>query len=808
MIRFLRPLIWLFALLAVTLPLQAQQLEPATQRLDSARATLDQIEQTLTRQDLGDSALAELRVRIEPLSRLLQVVLDEGQPRLNSIKARIDQLGPKPGEKDPAEPANVSAERDQQQKQYDDVDALVKRARLLSVRLDQLDNLVVDRRRALFTQALFSRSSSILDPRLWLSVLRDLPHDAAALNVIVSDWISSLAGKLVGWAAIAFIAGLAAILVGATLATQVARRVAWRDREVHDPSRLRRAGGAVWTALVTVIVPLAAMVALMGLSRAFDLSTPRLDPLMDACFEAVTRIALTIGIAQGLLAPGLVNWRMLDLGDAMVERLCRLTFAIALIVSGAKVLEAVAAVIGSGLGVTVLMRGLGALVVAVVLSMGMYGIAGQGNDDDQCLGPAVAPARDWYGPMRILAWAAVILIIVAVVFGYVAFAAFVVDQVVWITFIGAAFFLLSHLGRESIVEGLQPQGPLGRIFLNSLGLRRNSLELISVLLAGLFSGSMILIATMLILAPWGIESNDMLSSVRAAIFGFKVGDVSISLASVVFAILLFAVGFAATRGLQRWLQVHFLPKTQLDTGLQDSIRVSIGYVGNIVALTVGLGYLGLNFERVALVAGALSVGIGLGLQSIVNNFVSGLILLWERAIRVGDWVVIGSDQGHVRRINVRSTEIETFDRATLIVPNSNIVTGVVKNWVRDDKAGRIKVPVTVNTGVDPDKVRDTLIEVARGHDLVMKLPAPMVLFTSMTANGINFELVCFVSDVEKSARITSDLNFAIFRSFREAGFELMSTSALPPVATVTGFEHLGAYLDRSAPDLRAAIPEK
>ena len=808
MIRFLRPFIWLFALLAVTLPLRAQQPEPTTQRLDSVRATLDQIEQTLARPDLGDSALSDLRVRMDPLSRVIQTVLDEEQPRLNGIKVRIDQLGAKPGEKDPAEPANVSAERDQQQKQYDDVDALVKRARLLSVRLDQLDSSVVDRRRALFTQALFSRSSSILDPRLWVSVFRDLPHDAAALKTIVSDWLSSLAGKLAGWAAVVFIAGLAAIFVGALLATQVARRVAWRDREVHDPSRLRRSVGAVWTALVTVIVPLAAMLALIGLSRAFDLATPRLDPLMDAIFEAVTRIALTIGIAQGLLAPGLVNWRMLDLGDPMVDRLRRLTFSIALIVSAAKVLESITAVIGSSLGVTVLTRALGALVVAMTLSGGMYGIAGQNTEDDQCLAPVVTPTRDWYGPMRMLAWAAVILIVVAVVFGYVAFAAFVVDQLVWITFIGSALYLLSHLGREAIVEGLQPQGPLGRIFLNSLGLRRNSLELIAVLLAGLFSGAMILIATMLVLAPWGIESNDMLSSVRAAIFGFKVGDVSISLASVVFSILLFAVGFAATRGLQRWLQVHFLPKTQLDTGLQDSIRVSIGYTGIMVALAVALGYLGLNFERVALVAGALSVGIGLGLQSIVNNFVSGLILLWERAIRVGDWVVIGADQGHVRRINVRSTEIETFDRATLIVPNSNIVTGVVKNWVRDDKAGRIKVPVTVNTGVDPVKVRDVLIDVARAHELVLKLPAPTVLFTSMAANGINFELVCFVSDIEKSARISSDLNFAIFSSFRAEGFELMSTSSLPPVATVTGFEHLGAYLDRSAANLRSASPEK
>ena len=125
-----------------------------------------------------------------------------------------------------------------------------------------------------------------------------------------------------------------------------------------------------------------------------------------------------------------------------------------------------------------------------------------------------------------------------------------------------------------------------------------------------------------------------------------------------------------------------------DLGLRNSIRTSLGYLGFLVAAGLALGYLGLNYEKLALVAGALSVGIGFGLQSIVNNFVSGLILLWERAVRVGDWIVVGADQGFVRRINVRSTEIETFDRAQVIIPNSNLVSGVVTNLVRNDRSGR------------------------------------------------------------------------------------------------------------------------
>ena len=133
-------------------------------------------------------------------------------------------------------------------------------------------------------------------------------------------------------------------------------------------------------------------------------------------------------------------------------------------------------------------------------------------------------------------------------------------------------------------------------------------------------------------------------------------------------------------------------------------------------------------DKLAIVAGALSVGIGFGLQSIINNFVSGLILLWERAVRVGDWIIVGGDQGFVRRINIRSTEIETIDRAQVIIPNSSLITGVVKNLVRNDRTGRIVIPVTVAGAADPEKVREVLFAAAKGNDRVLKDSSAANLF--------------------------------------------------------------------------------
>ena len=169
--------------------------------------------------------------------------------------------------------------------------------------------------------------------------------------------------------------------------------------------------------------------------------------------------------------------------------------------------------------------------------------------------------------------------------------------------------------------------------------------------------------------------------------------------------------------IQNWLEDRYLPTTRLDSGLRNSIKTSLGYTGFLLALALAAANLGVDFQKLAIVAGALSVGIGFGLQSIVNNFVSGLILLWERAVRVGDWVVVGADQGYVRKINVRSTEIETFDRAAVIVPNSNLVSGVVKNLMRTDRVGRLTIELVVQRfTADPEKVREVLLDIARDND--------------------------------------------------------------------------------------------
>ena len=210
-------------------------------------------------------------------------------------------------------------------------------------------------------------------------------------------------------------------------------------------------------------------------------------------------------------------------------------------------------------------------------------------------------------------------------------------------------------------------------------------------------------------------------------------------------------------------------------GARDALVTIMGYILFIIAIMAGLSAAGFDFGNIAIIAGALSVGIGFGLQNIVNNFVSGLILLFERPIRKGDWIEVGGTEGYVKDIHIRSTIIQTFDRSDVIVPNSELISNQVTNWVLSSKSGRAIVPVGVAYGTDTGKVREILLAIAEENTQVAKvssMPKPVVLFREFGDSSLNFELRVFLHNVDSRLGIISDLNFAIDKAFKEAGIEI------------------------------------
>lgn len=275
-----------------------------------------------------------------------------------------------------------------------------------------------------------------------------------------------------------------------------------------------------------------------------------------------------------------------------------------------------------------------------------------------------------------------------------------------------------------------------------------------------------------LLRLWGVPESGLIALLSG---GFSVGSLTIvpariALALTIFALLLFLSGWFKARLTSRWLD-----KMPLERGARETMVTLSGYVGVALAILVALGVAGMEFSNLAIIAGALSVGIGFGLQNIVNNFVSGLILLFERPVRTGDWVVVGETEGYVKKISIRSTEIQTFDRAEVIVPNSDLISQQVTNYMLHDARGRVRIPVGVAYGSDVYKVRELLLKACSDHPLVISdgsAPMPKVLFRAFGESSLDFELRCYILNIDSRLDVISDLNFAINDLFREHDIEI------------------------------------
>jgi potassium efflux system protein len=747
----------LFALVGAGLADHARAQSSDTTSLEEIKTSLEEMEQTVGRDDVTAEALAELRQRLNSAMDALRASIDELEPRAREAEERLKQLGPAPAKDAPPEAPEIANEREELTRNFSDLDGTLKQARVLSVRSDQLSERVSQKRHALYARELFARSASVLDPFFWSEAFHALPIELRRAQALLEIWRADRADATRLTAAAFILLGIAAVTVAATR---------WWYPRLFAGARATSSAKAstalwvfVWFAARTPVASLAALLALEMLA----LLTSRLEQIAQGLVAGIAVACFGHGVARALFAVEQPERRLAREDDDTARCFHNHLLWGSRVLGVVIPLQAIHKTLFAPLVITVATNALFAAVVAGLLIHLVFQLGRIKNKQGSGL-----VAATWIHPLALLV---TVLIVLALLAGYTGLAAFVALRVIVAAAVFGALYLLSVV-THTLFAGIGEDNAKGQKLAASLGLSVRTLAIGGALLSAAIRVMLIVLAFLLIIGPWEVSTADLFDTVRNVPFGFKIGELHFSFRALLTAAVAIALILIITRVVQRWLETELLPRSTIEPSLQLSIVTIFGYIGAITAIALALTGLGFDLQKIALIAGALSVGIGFGLQSIVSNFVSGLILLTERPIRVGDAIVVKGEEGWVRRVRVRATEIETYDRASVIIPNSELITGVVKNWTRANRMGRIAIKVGVAYESDPAQVRDILTEIVGAHPQVVATPPPSVFLTGFGDSALEFELRCIVADVEKGLSVRSDLNYAIIKRFREAAIEI------------------------------------
>ncbi len=742
--------------LALALPGLAQD-TPAPPQPQKWAATATRAEDILQAKLASTPALENLRADLVTQRAAAKAVESEASAKVSSLQAQLDALGPAP-DNGVAEAPELAARRSELEKQISLANVPRAVAQEAFQRLDGLIGEINVLIRERFSKQLVARGPTPLNPANWGGAAIDLADYTGRMWREVQGNLQNEASarQLAQKAPLAIFVALLGLWMLFWLQARLAKLV----------SRVLQAGGGT-SSWQMALVNLSRLVA-PGLGAAALIFAVNWAGILGLRGVAVLNalplaaFALIAGPWLGRSIFGSKNSPVDMIGVSAPTTGYRMSLILGAVVAVGMVLDAMAAQ-GNFSPETraVLFFPLILLAALALFRLARITRAKPAVPDDQ-------PEPAAHSFAALLAQALLLAALAAPIFaalGYYAAARYLVFPT--ITTIGflAALLVLFDLFRAFLDRWVDGQSEASG--------RQDQARLIPIFVAFL-----LIIAALPVLALiWGASPSELALIWEWLNKGVSIGQSNFSLTDLLVFVLVFGAGYTITRLVQKTVRTSVLPRTRIDSGGKNALLAGIGYVGVFLAALAAISATGLDLSNLAIVAGALSVGIGFGLQTIVSNFVSGIILLIERPIKEGDWIVAGGVEGIVRKISVRATLIDTFDRCAVIVPNSDLIAGAVQNWTAPDVTGRLKVNVGVAYGTDPEQVRDILMEIASAHPQTLLYPAPTVVFVNFGASSLDFVMRIFLRDINNTLSVRSDINFEIFKRFEAAGIEIPFTQS-------------------------------
>jgi potassium efflux system protein len=720
-------------------------------------------------------------IELDALSRRVaddvdRLIANSLQPDLARTHAQLDVLGAAPAADAGSETPAVTQQRDALTAQQVRLGAEVRQAEGIKYNLVNVNEQIARLLHEHLKDQLALRTDSVLSAAFWTPVVQPDAAEYQRLRVFgeqVDKQMQSMwqPGRRFA-AAVLVLVALASMTIGARLLESTLGSLCLRRL---PEGRLRRSAFAVSTVLATLATAIGA-VHLVGLALTSQQTlSPALQAFSGGLVAHIVNCTLVAALGRAFLCTRHPTWRLPVIADPVAHALSPFPKILTALLLFSGTIEQINRAVDTSLQLTVFTRGLVALVVALTIGASLLR-ANRVRTALAASGDSPEGRSTLAGLIHATVCAAVVGALAALLCGYISVARFLTYELVWFDIVLCSLYFLVMFTHDMCESVFSPAHQSGKTIKHLFGLKDYHLDQIATVLSGICRSALIVAAVVALLTGGlGTTPADLIDSILAVLGGDRLRALNIVPAHLVSAILTCGVGLYLVRSVRRWLDRELLPKTEMSPGMRASMLTLFANIGYVFVALQSLSVLGVRWHNLAWIVSALSVGIGFGLQEIVKNFFSGLILLAERPVKVGDMISIGGIEGDIRRINVRATEIQLADKSTVIVPNSQLISQNVRNVTMGNTTqGVASLVLTFALDIDVERVRDILLAAYTDHPSVLDHPSPCVMFSHLTPDGITLTVTGYVRSPRVAADTKSDLLFAILSRLRAADISLSS----------------------------------
>ena len=733
---------------------------------------INKIQTDLDKETLSKEKIDEYISYLSQTETQISTSRKDLEKQIKFIQKQLDALGeaPKDGE---IEDIAITKQRENLSQELSVKDRITKEADLLVIKIEELNVQTLNARNQKTYGDLMTKQSAFINPMVFFSGMKAYAVFFWDITKSPVDWYNNLPEEQRTMALFNIISMFFILMIALTLAVLLRKFILrnWGYKnDIEQPKFNRKVVAAIAVAIARGVIFAFLIAGCMLWMTSTQIFAGSLLHTILMTIGFMVLLAIAEGtIARVAFAPNYPQWRLIDISSEKATRFMRMIYAFIIVNTIASIQVIVAQKAEYDIGTLHFAMIISCAVKAFVLMWFAQIVFNTYKDEGKESTEEVEDSEEENKGFKIIVVSHLFCMITFAVslFGYPELSLFIFNHIIGTLILGALFEIL----RRSLIDIIKKiilSGP----WMKKIRGRQKYAEKIDFWLHAVITPTLVLFLIFTLLNFWGLPADFILQAFKKLLFGFKVGGMQISLIAIAVGIAVFFGSLKIFKLIRNKVAENVLAKIDMDDGIKHSLISGFSFVGFIISSLLAVIAIGVDLTNLAFIAGALSVGIGFGLQDVIKNLVAGIIILLERPLRVGDWVNIDGTEGTVKQINIRSTEIQSFARTSVIIPNATLISSSVTNMTHDDNMSRQTVSVGVAYGSDVEKVRDILLECASKHSLVLKNPAPTVLFKDFGSSSLDFELRCYVNDIRKGWIVPSDLRFAINKRFIEEGIEI------------------------------------